>query len=68
MSFQEENENSADNAKKLKTLQKCSHCGEDTKVGNKFCNDCTYAKGRQEMCAENKKILPNYKCKMCNVA
>ena len=65
--FQEENENSADNAKKLKTLQKCLHCGEETKVGNKFCNFCTYSKGRKEMCEENKRIMPNYQCKICEI-
>ena len=65
MSFQSENEASADNAAKLKTLQKCTHCGDDTNVGNKFCNECTYIKGRKEMCAENKKLNLKYTCAMC---
>ena len=67
MTFQSENEASADNAAKLKTLQKCTHCGDDTNVGNKFCNFCTYSKGRKEMCEENKRIMPKYTCKMCEI-
>ena len=67
MSFQSENEASADNAAKLKTLQKCSHCGCDTNVGNKFCNECTYIKARKEMCEENKKLNSKYVCGMCEI-
>ena len=67
MSVQQENENSADNARMIKIIQKCSHCGEEAGRGNKFCNDCTYAKNRQEMCLENKQINPNWQCKMCGV-
>lgn len=67
MSFQSENEASADNAAKLKTLQKCTHCGESTNTGNKYCLDCTIASKRREMCEENKKIVPNYKCRICQI-
>lgn len=65
--FQEENENSADNAKKLKVIQRCSHCGDETKVGNKFCNYCTYIKVRKEMCEENKSLNSKYTCVMCEI-
>ena len=64
---QQENENSADGAKMLKTLQKCIHCGEETGKGNKYCNSCTYAKERLEMCQENKRIMPSYTCKTCEI-
>lgn len=63
--FQQVNESSADSAAMLRIIFKCTHCGEDTNKGNKFCNHCTYAKGRKEMCEENKKIMPNWKCKLC---
>lgn len=62
---QQENENSADSSAFLKIIQRCMHCGEETNKGNKFCNDCTYAKNRREMCEENKKLNPKYICKMC---
>lgn len=64
---QQENENSADSARMLKIIQICSHCGIETNRGNKFCNECTYAKHRQEMCTENKQINPNWSCKLCGI-
>ncbi len=64
---QQVNENSADPAKMLPTIQKCTHCGGDTTKGALYCPDCRTVGERKEMCAENKKLMPNYKCKMCQI-
>ena len=65
----QENENSADNGARLPKIYRCTHCGEEIgKVANKYCNECTFAKNRQEMCEFNKKLMPNtWKCKMCGI-
>lgn len=64
---QQVNESSADPAKMLKTIQICTHCGEETTKGSLFCPNCRTDKQRQEMCAENKGINPNYKCRKCGI-
>jgi len=51
----------------VKTEFVCSHCGENCNYGNKFCKECLRATTRHEMCAENKKLMPDWKCKMCGV-
>ena len=66
--FQQENENSADNAALLPKLYHCTHCGEFIgKTMKLYCSFCTYVKDRKEQCEENLKINPNWKCKMCGV-
>ena len=65
--FQQINEASADSAAMLKVINKCTHCGGETNKGNKYCNDCTYEKNRQEMCKENKKLMEKWSCKICGV-
>jgi len=65
--MQQVNEASADPYKVMKIIQRCSHCGEETGKGNKFCKNCTLVANRREMCEENKKIMPNYQCKMCGI-
>lgn len=62
LTFQQTNENSADSAAMLKVIQHCTHCGEETNKGNKFCKNCTTAAARKEMCDENKIIVPSYFC------
>lgn len=68
LTFQQANEGSADNAALLPKFYHCTHCGEFVgKTMKLFCGECGTAKGRQEMCKENKQINPNWKCKMCAV-
>jgi len=51
----------------VKTIHVCTHCGDVCNFGNKFCKNCTYAAGRREMCEFNKKLIPNWKCKLCGI-
>jgi len=60
-------ENSADDSAMQKIIQKCTHCGDDTNKGNKFCKNCTRAEERRDMCRENKEINSEWKCKTCKV-
>lgn len=66
MSFSQQNENSADPAAMLKVIQLCSHCGDVTNKGNKYCTECVTVGKRREMCEENKKLNPKHKCKTCD--
>lgn len=66
--FQQVNEASADNAAMLSKIYRCTHCGEEIgKLMRMYCNDCTYAKIRKEMCEENRKLNSNYRCISCGV-
>lgn len=51
------NTNPADDTASLKILQKCTHCGEETTKGSKYCKLCIKAAHRHELDAENEKIL-----------
>jgi len=65
--FQQANENSADSAAMLKTIQKCSHCGDETNKGNKYCRNCIASSSRREMCEENKALIKSYVCTDCGI-
>lgn len=60
-------QNSADDTAMMKIIQRCTHCGEETGRGNKFCKNCGLKSARVEMCTENKKVNPNYKCASCGI-
>ena len=72
-----ENEQSADSGALLPCRYHCIHCGEflietmAQKPTKLYCNDCTYASKRKEMCEENKELLGRigvpHNCKMCNI-
>lgn len=68
ITFQQANEASADSGSLLPKMYMCTHCGEFIgKTMKLYCGECGTVKGRQDMCAENKEINPNWSCKMCGV-
>lgn len=55
MQFQ--NPNAADDSANLPKLFRCTHCGEETTKGSKYCKFCTKANERREIDEENEAIL-----------
>ena len=57
---------------KCSTYCMCTHCGEKY-CGNAsggcalFCSNCRTADARKDMCNENRKLIKDYVCKMCNI-
>ncbi|QGH73361.1 MAG: putative tRNA pseudouridine synthase B [Siphoviridae sp. cttb18] len=43
----------------------CIHCGN--KTTGKYCAQCKTAEMRKSMDEENKKIMPNFVCKPCDL-
>jgi hypothetical protein len=48
-----------------KSVKLCRHC--DIECGGHWCKNCGKAEDRREMDKENKKIDPNFVCKVCNL-
>ena len=51
----------------IPTIRICAHCREFVgrgPSGAKFCNDCRLKDQRVEHCTENRKISPNYICRL----
>ena len=67
LTFEQVNEASADSARMLKTIQRCTHCGEETTKHSLYCLYCRNSKDRQEMCQENKLINLKWSCKLCKI-
>jgi ribosomal protein L32 len=51
---------------RLKTIQRCSYCGEETNKGNKYCKQCSTQKGREELDKLNEEIKVENKLKGYN--
>ncbi len=48
-----------------KSIHLCRHCSKEC-TGH-WCKDCTKADDRREMDKENRKLDPNFVCKVCDL-
>jgi len=46
-------------------IHKCKHCG--TTCSGTYCNYCKKAEDRKKMDNENRKLNPNFVCKVCDL-
>ena len=46
-------------------IHECKHCG--TPCSGTYCNQCKKAEDRREMDDENRKLNPNFVCKVCDL-